>query len=388
MKGLRIFLAAAAVAVPVGWQAEAADTIKIGLAATLTGDWAPYSEVGGVRCMADKINAAGGVDGRMFEVMVEDSRSDPQLVLSIGQRFLDDGAIVVAGTPASDGVIPLAQLAQPYGATVFCPQCTQVELHENAPDNIIAAAVPDPFNAAATAAVAYEMGGRNAVLLESDDAGTWTRNLPEWWGEVFEKKGGKIVGRLNHNFGTTDWSPQITEMLAMSPRPDVVMISSILPDVGILIRQLRAAGSEAIVVGSDGFDDPTLVDVAGGAKNVERVIYATHGFPAEGSALKAFADECRAKGYDINGAFFGLGGDVVVLIQQAVIASNSVDPVKVREAMRKAEGLKGITSDTFDFRHTLSYPMKLVPVIGFKDGQPYVITDKIPEQVPYLKPKS
>ena len=58
------------------------------------------------------------------------------------------------------------------------------------------------------------------------------------------------------------------------------------------------------------------------------------------------------------------------------------------EAMRKGAGLKGITSDTFDFRHTLSYPMKLVPVIGFKDGQPYVITDKIPEQVPYLKPKS
>ena len=37
--------------------AFAADTVKIGLAVPMTGDYAPYSEFQGARCMAEKINA-------------------------------------------------------------------------------------------------------------------------------------------------------------------------------------------------------------------------------------------------------------------------------------------------------------------------------------------
>ena len=43
--------------------AIAADTIKIGLGVPMTGDYAPYSEWQGARCMAKKINAGGGVNG-------------------------------------------------------------------------------------------------------------------------------------------------------------------------------------------------------------------------------------------------------------------------------------------------------------------------------------
>ena len=56
-----------------------------------------------------------------------------------------------------------------------------------------------------------------------------------------------------------DWSPQIAELKALQPAPDAVYISWAMPDIGILIRQMRSAGLEAWVVGSDGFDDPSLV---------------------------------------------------------------------------------------------------------------------------------
>ncbi len=41
--------------------AFAADTVKIGLAVPMTGDYAPYSEFQGAKCMAEKINADGGI---------------------------------------------------------------------------------------------------------------------------------------------------------------------------------------------------------------------------------------------------------------------------------------------------------------------------------------
>ncbi len=61
--------------------------IKIGLAASLTGPYAPYAEVEGARCMADKLNKAG--EGPKITLLVEDTRSEPQLSVSIAQKFLD-----------------------------------------------------------------------------------------------------------------------------------------------------------------------------------------------------------------------------------------------------------------------------------------------------------
>ena len=43
---------------------NAADTIKLGFAVPLTGEYAPYTSVQGAKCMAEIINNAGGVDGK------------------------------------------------------------------------------------------------------------------------------------------------------------------------------------------------------------------------------------------------------------------------------------------------------------------------------------
>ena len=51
---------AAALALFAGPALAEGPTIKIGLAASLTGDFAPYSEAEGARCMADQLNKAAG----------------------------------------------------------------------------------------------------------------------------------------------------------------------------------------------------------------------------------------------------------------------------------------------------------------------------------------
>jgi branched-chain amino acid transport system substrate-binding protein len=238
-------------------------TIKIGIAASLTGSLAAYSESEGARCMADKINKAAGAGGPRIEVLVEDNRSDAQLSVSLGQKFLDAGAQVIAGYPFPDALIPMSKMAESYGATVYSAPNTQVEMQEVGLDNFIAGAVPDPINAAATAEVVYAKGGRKAVLLTSEDAGSWSAKLPVWFGEAFTSWGGKVVGKLNYSFGITDWSPQIASIKALPEKPDVVDVCGVLPDVGILIRQLRANGYDGWVVGCDGLDDPSMEQTVG-----------------------------------------------------------------------------------------------------------------------------
>jgi len=77
-------IVAAGLLVSVSVPAMAADpTIKIGIAASLTGALAAYSESEGARCMADKINKAAGPGDPRIEVMVEDNRSDAQLSVAL-----------------------------------------------------------------------------------------------------------------------------------------------------------------------------------------------------------------------------------------------------------------------------------------------------------------
>ena len=361
--------------------AMAAETLKIGAPESISGDWAPYTAAHGLRCMAELVNEAGEYQ---IELLVKDSKSEPQLAIALAQQMLDDEVIAVSGTPASDSLIPIGQLAAEYGAITFSAMNTQVEMFAAGLDNFVTVAVPDPHNAAATAKGAYDQGARSVVLFVSDVVGTWTRALPGWFGEVFERQGGKVLGSIEYpGFGITDWSPFISKLKAMDPAPDAIHISSINPDVGVLIRQLRAAGLSTMVLGSDGFDDVTLASVAANVDGT--VFFAAHGFPTEGGALATFQADCAKRGYEINGAFFGLGGDVIKLMVGAARAAGSTEPKAMLEAIHTKGPFEIVTAPSVSYDNPWHYPIKEVPVMGFKDGKPILVSSTIPADVPHFK---
>ena len=146
MKKIFITITLLAMALPVS-----ADTIKIGLGIPMTGDYAPYSEWQGARCLAAMINAKGGVNGMQIEVLTQDSGADTQTAISLAQKFLDEGVVMLGTIPFSDTMIPVAQIAQPYGVSIFQPQSTQVEMHAGIVNNFFTGVSPDPFTATAAA---------------------------------------------------------------------------------------------------------------------------------------------------------------------------------------------------------------------------------------------
>jgi branched-chain amino acid transport system substrate-binding protein len=365
--------------------ASADNVVKIGVAVALTGPLAPYEETEGARCMADKLNKAAGPNDPKIVVETADNRSDAQLSVSLAQKFLDDGDQIVAGVPFPDSLIPITQMAKSYGATVYSAPNTQVEMQELGVDNFIAGAVPDPINAGATAAEVYKEGGRKAVLLTSEDSGSWSAKLPEWFGEAFTAWGGQVLGKFNYSFGITDWSPQIASIKALPDKPDVIHVSGILPDVGILIRQLRANGYDGWIVGSDGFDDPSLEATVGNPDYLKKVIFATHGLVGMGGPIDQFLAQCKAEGFKVNGIFDALGADMVMVAQAAAKKAGTTDPVKLREAIRAEGGYPGLTAPTISFFEHKSYPVKTVPVIGFENGKRVLLTDAMPTKIPYLK---
>ena len=379
MKNTLLLLATIALSTP----AMAADSIKIGLGVPMTGDYAPYAEWQGARCMAEMINAEGGVDGMKIEVLTQDSGADTQTAISLAQKFLDEGVVMLGTIPFSDTMIPVAQIAQGYGVSIFQPQSTQVEMHAGIVNNFFTGVSPDPFTATAAANYALEQGVKNVVLLTSDEGGSWSARTPLWFGDVIEAGGGKVLTKLNFSFGTSDWSPQIAEMKALGQTVDAVYISSIMPDIAVLIRQLRSSGIDAWVVGSDGFDDPSLDAIGSDDPSIlDKVFFATLAPSHADSAVVKFMADCKAMGIDVPGLFPALGADTVKAVAWAVAQSGSTDASVIADTIRNADSVPVLTVDEISFKTTRTYAQRTIPVIGYKNGQRVLISNEIPSNVP------
>lgn len=363
--------------------AIAQDTIKIGMGVPMTGDFAPYSEWQGGRCMAEMINADGGVNGMKLEVLVQDSGSDTQTAISLAQKFLDEGAVVLGTIPFSDTMIPVAQVAKSYGVSIFQPQSTQVEMHAGIVDNFFTGVSPDPFTATAAANHALKQGVKNVVLLTSDEGGSWSAKTPLWFGDVIEAGGGKVLSKLNFSFGTSDWSPQIAEMKALGDTVDAVYISSIMPDVGVLVRQLKSAGIGAWVIGADGFDDPSLDAIGTNDSSLlDKVFFATLAPSHAESAVVKFIAECKELGIDVPGLFPALGADTVKAVAWAVEQSGSTDPETIADTIRNADSIPVMSVDSISFKENVTYAQRTIPVIGFKGGKRVLLSNVIPDNTP------
>jgi len=379
MKKTLIALTCLAMAGP----AMADDTIKIGLGVPMTGDYAPYAEWQGARCMAKMINDKGGVDGKMIEVLTQDSGADTQTAISLAQKFLDEGVVMLGTIPFSDTMIPVAQVANSYGVSIFQPQSTQVEMHAGIVDNFFTGVSPDPFTATAAANHALSLGVKNVVLMTSDEGGSWSARTPLWFGEVIEAGGGKILSKMNFSFGTTDWSPQIAEMKALGEQIDGIYISSIMPDIAVLVRQLKSAGIDAYVIGSDGFDDPSL-DAIGSedASILDKVFFGTLAPSHAESAVVKFMADCKAMGIDVPGLFPATGADTVMAVAWAVEQSGSTDPSTIADTIRNADSIPVLTVDSISFKETRTFAQRTIPVIGFKNGKRVLISNEIPKNTP------
>jgi len=367
----------------MGAAASAEETIKVGFPVPLTGDFAIYTEVDGARCMAEMINRDGGVNGRMFELLVQDAGSDTQTAISLSEKFLSQGMVAMGTIAFSDTLIPVAQIVGTEGVTIIQAQSTQVEMQTGVVDNFLSNVAPDPYTAAAAANYALSQGVQNVAIFKTDEGGSWSAGTPQWFADVIVANGGTLQATLNYAGGTTDWSPQIAELKALDPAPDAVYISWGMPDIGVLIRQMRAAGLDAWVVGSDGFDDPSLDALAENDPSLlDKVFFGSLAPAIPGSRIDEFQKQCAEMGMDVNGLFPSLGADVIMTVAYGVEASDSIDPFAIREAIRSADSIPVMSVESISYRTTGSFALRQIPVIGFKDGKRVLLSLDVPTNVP------
>ena len=99
-----------------------AEPFRIGVMESLTGPGESYGTVANqAKQMAvDEINAAGGIDGRPLELIVEDSRCTAQDAIAAFHKLTDvDGVKIILGTSCSGAMLGVAPLAEKDGVVLF-----------------------------------------------------------------------------------------------------------------------------------------------------------------------------------------------------------------------------------------------------------------------------
>jgi len=375
---------AALVAAP--FAASAADTVKIGAPFNVTGALSSLDApaLNGAKLKAKEINDAGGIDGKQIELVIYDTKTDPTVIASVASQLLNSDKVPVAmGFTDSDSALALGPIFQQAGVPFVTPGATSPKLPEQVGTDMFLACFGDNVQAAAGAQFVLDtLKGKNVYLLR-DNSSEYTTLLAKYFDDAFTKGGGTIVARDDYKSGDTSYTAQITKLKALPAKPDVLYVSAMPDDIGLIVKQMRQAGVTQPIVGGDGYDTPLLLSVGG--KGANDTYYSTHAYMAtEGSTPaieKFYADYKAAYGTDPENAFAALGYDTVGLIADAVKRAGSDDPAKIRDALAATKDFPGITG-SITYPPDSRVPQKTVTMIGVKDEKLMLAGEVTPTYIP------
>ena len=91
----------------------------------------------------DEINDAGGIDGRMIELVVEDSKCNARDAITAYNKLTEmEGVKIILGTSCSGAMLGVAPLAEEHGVVLFSGLATNPAIAE-AGDYIFRTAMSD-----------------------------------------------------------------------------------------------------------------------------------------------------------------------------------------------------------------------------------------------------
>lgn len=359
-----------------GGDQAAGETLLIGVAAGLNGYLAPYDQttVQGLELWAEEVNQDGGIDGRFpVELDVRDTRSEVAQTVVVAQEVLDAGAQVLLTPCDVDPSIAAGQLAQEQQIPAFSLCSSTPTLAPAVGDFFFQNFAADNVQAAVLAQHAVDEGYQTAYVLKSPDT-PYTQKLPEYFVEAFEGKGGEVLAQDTYTLGQQNFGSQVDRIRSLEP--DVIMTSAYEPDFPAFIRQVRSAGIEAPVLGSDGIDSPTTFELG---EVVDGVVFSTPGFPTEGSPLEEFNQRFEAHfGEPSETIFNAIGYDIGLIIQEAVTQAGSLDPVAIRDAIAGIEDLQ-LATGTVTYAGTNGVPLREVSLVRIgANGERSLVTQEVP----------
>lgn len=385
---LSLLVSACAQATPAPTEAPAeAEPIVLGAVFNATGWMAAYDRPprSGALLAVKQVNEAGGVLGRPLELIELDGKTDPVTVGNAARQLISQGAEVIIAPCDFDIGGPASQAAQEAGL-VGISTCASSPLYgsEALGDKQFTLAMWNNTMAAAAAEFAYKDKGWRTAYVVTDTSIDYSLSLGQYFTEHFQTLDGEIVGEDTYLQGDADFSAQIQRIQALPEPPDVIYIASYMPDLGTIVRQTRAAGITAPILGGDAYDTTEFFEVVGPDLGND-IYFVTHSWlgPEAHPRMGEFIELYQAEyGQAPDTSFIVMGWDVIQVLAQAIEAAGTTEGAALARAMEDLEF--DLLSGRLDWSPAAEghFPNKEAAIVEVQGGQPSFVGWLRPESVP------
>ena len=292
----------------------------IGVMESVTGPGETYGNVAvqAKQMAVDEINAAGGINGRMLEIIVEDEKCNAQDSITAYRKLTDvDGVKIILGTSCSGAMLGAAPLAEEDGVILFSGLATNPDI-ANAGDYIFRTSLNDAQVGVDTGNVLWADGVRRlATITEATDYAEGVRRTTV---EQFEMLGGEVVAEERYASDVIDFRSQLTKMIGESP-DGIHIAAQSEQSGGTIVKQIRELGfdgplySEVVPIGT------TAQEIAGEAATGMKGITADLD-PANAKAQQVLSDFRERYGYVTLAWYLGSAYDDVYIAAECLKQTN------------------------------------------------------------------
>lgn len=327
---------------PGGGQNDAGE-IKIGVVAMLSGDGADYgaSIKQGLETARDRINGAGGINGRKISLIIEDSRGDKDQAVKAVQKLInEDRVLAIIGPTNSGEMLAAGPVADKAGVVIMGTSNTVRGIGEIGP-YVFRNSLPEENVIPATVRKAKEKFGftRAALLYSSNN--DWAVSSAKTFEKALQEQGVAIVETQTFADGDTDFRAQLTRVAAA--KPEALAVSALYRESALLLIQAGQQGLNLPVMGGNGFNDPELMKIAGEA--AEGALVGSPWFAGrDDPAAQAFVAEYQKRYNAVPNQFAAQAYDALGIMAEALKAEGAAgDRAKFRDALAAIKNYQGVT---------------------------------------------
>jgi branched-chain amino acid transport system substrate-binding protein len=334
-----------AAAVPVA--GIAADTIKLGVVGPHSGDLASYGlpSVNAAKILAEQINAAGGINGKMIELLVEDTVCDAKTATDVATKLVSDGAQIVLGGICSGSTKAALPIYLDSGILVMSPSATNPALTQSGDyPNFFRTIAPDDAQAQVDVDFATDKLGYTKIAVVHDK-GDYGKGFAEFAKKFIEESGkAEVVLFEGVTPGAVDYSAIVQKVKQSGA--EAVMFGGYHPEASKIITMMKKKRLDTTFISDDGVKDITFIKVAG---EFAEGAYASGPMDTSTNPLSKAAVAAHKAEFDSDpGAFYENAYSAVLAMANAVKVAGSTDLEALKKALQTEKVDTPVGAISFD----------------------------------------
>jgi branched-chain amino acid transport system substrate-binding protein len=249
----------------IGWADNS--PIKVGVVLPLTGEQAKFGEIekNSLLMGLDEINKAGGVNGRMIELLIEDDTGKPDVGRSAVEKLISqDKVVALTGGYSSSVTYAVCAVAQQRKIPFLVCTGSADKITEQGWDYVFRIAPPvSEYPKALNSFLAEIVKPQSVAILHENSL--FGQSGAKEFAEQCEKSGIKVLMKDGYEAGAVDFKPLLIKVKAA--KPDLVYMISYVMDAALLMRQSKELNfnPKLFVGGGAGFTLPEFANNAGDA---------------------------------------------------------------------------------------------------------------------------